>query len=276
MLRKTAQARSQSRLRDCRPTQVSQDDEDDDFAKNPWLCALDFLGLEAGFPLPHSIKAIRSMERAPQVVGIIKSCTPNGLGDLIVTLKDPTGTIGASIHHNVLAENMAGRDISVGSVVILQQVVAFDLTPLSCYLNITPKNVVKIFSKNSGPPIKRRFPAVTIRSSALEEHVEIQSSVREKSTSVNKGAAVAANEAERREAGKDEGKSDERTSGNAAGSFDRSSTLHGKAYVVEEPYHESSARSGVNPLISRVPLADWTDEQLNELFAGDDNDNLLG
>jgi hypothetical protein len=60
-------------------------------------------------------------------VAIVKTCTPNGLGDVMVTLKDPTGTIDASVHRKVISESEFGRDIRVGAVVILKQVCCFSL-----------------------------------------------------------------------------------------------------------------------------------------------------
>eukprot|EP00268_Persea_americana_P061497 TRINITY_DN7779_c0_g1_i6.p1 TRINITY_DN7779_c0_g1~~TRINITY_DN7779_c0_g1_i6.p1 ORF type:complete len:274 (-),score=36.13 TRINITY_DN7779_c0_g1_i6:457-1278(-) len=167
MLRQNAQSGNSSRISD--DGILRNEFPDGDFNGNPWLCALDFLGLEAGSRLQHTIESTRNMERVPQIVGIIKSCTPNGLGDLVVTLKDPTGTIGASIHHKVLAENMYGMDISVDSVVILKQAVAFSPTRSSRYLNVTPSNVVKIISKNSGPPPKRSFSASKVSCPVLEK-----------------------------------------------------------------------------------------------------------
>ncbi|KAG1328108.1 hypothetical protein COCNU_01G020420 [Cocos nucifera] len=98
------------------------DEEDGDFKLNPWLCALEFLGASYFLVSPIGSIKMRSVEQVPQVVGIIKSCTPNGLGDLFLTLKDPTGTIGASVHHKVLTESNLGSDISVGCVLILEQV----------------------------------------------------------------------------------------------------------------------------------------------------------
>ncbi|GKC42900.1 bulb-type lectin domain-containing protein [Tanacetum coccineum] len=43
-------------------------------------------------------------EKLEKVVAIIKSCTPNALCELTVTLKDPTGTISDTLHHKVLTE----------------------------------------------------------------------------------------------------------------------------------------------------------------------------
>ncbi|GJW58351.1 hypothetical protein Tco_0105082 [Tanacetum coccineum] len=50
-----------------------------------------------------------------QVVVIIKSCNPNAIGDLTVTLKDLSSTIHGTIHHKVIDEGGYGKDITVGS-----------------------------------------------------------------------------------------------------------------------------------------------------------------
>ena len=40
-----------------------------------------------------------------QVVAIVKSAAPNAIGDLTVTVKDPTGSVSGSVHHKVLNED---------------------------------------------------------------------------------------------------------------------------------------------------------------------------
>ncbi|XP_011039133.1 PREDICTED: uncharacterized protein C17orf53 [Populus euphratica] len=130
--------------------------EDDDFTRDPWLSAVDFVrhqGLvvdgDGAIGIPLSvIKRWTSFDRVAQVVAIVKSCRPNGLGDLMVTLKDPTGTIDASIHHKVLAEGDFGKDISIGAVMIVQKVAVFCPTRLARYLNITLSNMVKVITKD--------------------------------------------------------------------------------------------------------------------------------
>ncbi|RWR95780.1 hypothetical protein CKAN_02513600 [Cinnamomum micranthum f. kanehirae] len=312
MLRQNAQSGNSSRIRD--DGILINEFPDGDFNGNPWLCALDFLGLEAGSGLQHTIESTWNMERVPQIVGIIKSCTSNGLGDLVVTLKDPTGTIGASIHHKVLAESMSGMDISVDSVVILKQVVAFSPTRSSRYLNVTRNNVVKlnqpsfsfvlqllifgqtvaegigqhsyfhfkcqylcsrptfqqIISKNSGPPPKRSFPASKVSCPVLEEHMETRPAMAEV-TSFRKGADEVANGSVWRDPGNGEGMPAGRRPEDAAGGSNFSSTILRKAYVVKEPFlHETCGRNGVKKLIPKVSVADWTDEQLLELFPEDE------
>ncbi|KAK6127720.1 hypothetical protein DH2020_038526 [Rehmannia glutinosa] len=48
------------------------------------------------------------------VVAVIKSCTLNGLGD-------PTGTVGASVHQKVLSHSEFGKNLTIGSVLILRR-----------------------------------------------------------------------------------------------------------------------------------------------------------
>uniref|UniRef100_M1A499 Nuclear localized protein 1 n=1 Tax=Solanum tuberosum TaxID=4113 RepID=M1A499_SOLTU len=63
---------------------------DYDFQSNPWLCALEFVGAENGkipcTPLSSVNKCLEAA-RVDQVVAVVKSCTQNGLGGLMVTLK---------------------------------------------------------------------------------------------------------------------------------------------------------------------------------------------
>ncbi|XP_016901414.2 uncharacterized protein LOC103494183 isoform X1 [Cucumis melo] len=175
------------------------DEEDDDFNRSPWVCALDFVrsigamegnGAVSETPL-NSIKNGFIDEKVGLVVAIIKSCTSNGLGGMMVALKvrfpsihvlyggssilrfqysvvtkisthfwcqDPTGTIDASIHHRVISEGIFGKDLSVGAVLILQKVAVFSPTRSVHVLNVTRSNVVKVISKDSGPLIKHNSP----------------------------------------------------------------------------------------------------------------------
>ncbi|GJR63000.1 ribonuclease H-like domain-containing protein [Tanacetum coccineum] len=84
-----------------------------------------------------------------QVVAIVKSCSPNVIGDLRVTMKDLSGTIPETIHHKVIGEGGYGNDITVGAVLILANVSVFSPKPSMHYLNITKRNVVKVFRKDT-------------------------------------------------------------------------------------------------------------------------------
>lgn len=166
------------------------DEDDGDFTLDPWVCAVEFVrrqglvdgdGVAIGTPL-CSIKRGTVPDKVSQVVAIVKSCTPNGLGDMMVTLKDPTGTVDATIHRKVLQEKDFGKEISVGSVLILQKVAVFSPSRCTCYLNITLNNIIKVISKDSGPPSKENcsLPAKEC-SSSLE--IREKSSMQEKASS---------------------------------------------------------------------------------------------
>ncbi|PWA36886.1 hypothetical protein CTI12_AA595590 [Artemisia annua] len=124
--------------------------EDEDFNRGPWLSAIDgCLG---------DIKKNLNKGKLEQVIAIVKSCTPNVLGDLTltlkdlsVTLKDLSGTIGGLIHHKIIDEGgpSYGKDITVGAVLILANVSVFSPKSSIHYLNITMRNVVKVFHKDT-------------------------------------------------------------------------------------------------------------------------------
>ncbi|GJU70863.1 hypothetical protein Tco_1262268 [Tanacetum coccineum] len=84
-----------------------------------------------------------------QVVAIVKSCALNVLGDLNVTLKDLSGTVHGTIHYKVLDVGSYGNDITVGVAMILANVSVFTPKPSEHYLNITTRNVVEVFRKDT-------------------------------------------------------------------------------------------------------------------------------
>ncbi|GJX89261.1 hypothetical protein Tco_0341275 [Tanacetum coccineum] len=84
------------------------------------------------------------------VVGVIKSCTPNALGDLTVTLKDLLGTMGGTMHYKVFKEEEGyAKSINVEAVLVLRNVSVFTPKPSNHYLNITLRNIVKVYHKDT-------------------------------------------------------------------------------------------------------------------------------
>nr|XP_019703850.1 uncharacterized protein LOC105037910 isoform X2 [Elaeis guineensis] len=302
---------------------LDMDEEDGDFKLNPWLCAMEFLGAGCSLVSPISSIMMRSVERVPQVVGIIKSCTPNGLGDLSLTLKDPTGTIGASVHRKVLTESNLGSEISVGCVLILEQVVAFCPAHAMRYLNVTMNNVVKLINKDCGPPHKQVMPSFTellsrhgIESSADEEvtrdlNCEKMMNSRKTGTAENlpcstsatatttqmssrpgfclgRGVEIGLRAAAIKPSPRDGGENtaaeevrgnfncrmmmDSRMTG-LAGNMPCSTSAAAAMAVI--PAKPDPKTNGPKNLISRVSVAEWTDEQLLELFADYQDDAQL-
>ncbi|KAJ4713535.1 Nuclear localized protein [Melia azedarach] len=154
--------------------------EDDDFSRDPWLLAVDFVrrqgwvgsdGVAIGTPLSEIKNGINT-NKVSQIVAIVKSSTSNGLGDVMVTLKDPTGTIDASIHRRIFTEAESGKDISVGAVLILQKVAVFSPSRSARYLNITLSNMIKVFSKDTETSLKQNYPALTVKHAASDGESE--------------------------------------------------------------------------------------------------------
>ncbi|CAH1435584.1 unnamed protein product [Lactuca virosa] len=141
---------------------VENPEEDDDFQGSPWLSAIEFVYSDGMFnsvpnaPLGDINKYLKN-GKLHQVVAVIKSCTSNELGDLKVTLKDPTGVVSGTIHHKVLTEGEFGKGIFVGSVLILHKVSVFSPSRSSHYLNITKRNLVKVFYKDNGSSQTQTF-----------------------------------------------------------------------------------------------------------------------
>ncbi|XP_017423614.2 uncharacterized protein LOC108332823 [Vigna angularis] len=83
---------------------------------------------------------------------LVKATEHNGLGDMKITIRDPTGTVKASVHHKAIDHPEIGPHLKVGSVIILQDVAIFSPIRGTYYLNITLRNIVKVFPSDIGCP----------------------------------------------------------------------------------------------------------------------------
>ncbi|GJZ49685.1 hypothetical protein Tco_0603875 [Tanacetum coccineum] len=129
------------------------EDEDEDFKSGSWVSATEYVNANGDIVIGclGDIKNFLKNGKLEQVVAIIKSCTPNALGDLILTMKDLSGTISDAIHHKFINEGGYRKDIILESDLILANVSVFSPKPSMHYLNITMRNVVKVFHKDSVP-----------------------------------------------------------------------------------------------------------------------------
>nr|CAD1817781.1 unnamed protein product [Ananas comosus var. bracteatus] len=200
-----------------------------------------------------------------QVVGVVKSCTPNGLGDLFLTLKDPTGMIGAFVHRKVISDGNLGGGISVGCVLILKQVVVFCPARSVCYLNVTINNIVKLFTKDCGPCHKQVISSFTARSHIAAKHMKTNLEQQSERDALMRRRIETGN-ACIEETSTSWAFNDLRPSlndENVMGGKETSSTA-AAGLVMSNPNHE---KNEAMKHISRVSTAQWTDEQLSELFA---------
>nr|GEU28729.1 hypothetical protein [Tanacetum cinerariifolium] len=127
--------------------------DDEDFKSRSWVSATDYVHATGGI-LTGCLRGIKNFlknGKLEQVVTIVKSCYPNAIGDLTVTMKDLSSTIPGTIHHKVIGDRVYGKDITVGIAMILANVSVFSLKPSKHHLNIIMRNVVKVFCKDTIP-----------------------------------------------------------------------------------------------------------------------------
>ncbi|GKC96580.1 hypothetical protein Tco_1162022 [Tanacetum coccineum] len=127
--------------------------EDEDFKSGSWVSATRYVNANGGIVSGclREIKNFLKNGKLDQVVAIVKSCTPNVIGDLTMTLKDLLGTIPGTIHQKVIDEGGNGKDIIIGVALILANVLVFSPKTSMHYLNITMRNVVKVLRKDTVP-----------------------------------------------------------------------------------------------------------------------------
>ncbi|GJR19363.1 transposase, MuDR, MULE transposase domain protein [Tanacetum coccineum] len=127
--------------------------EDDDFKSGAWISATNYVTATGGTVTGclGDINNFLKKGKLDQVVAIVKSCSPNVIDDLTVTVKDLSGTIPGTIHYKVICDGGYGNDITVGAAMILANVSGFTPKPSKHYLNITMRNAVKVFRKDSVP-----------------------------------------------------------------------------------------------------------------------------
>ncbi|GJT89776.1 hypothetical protein Tco_1078621 [Tanacetum coccineum] len=110
-------------------------DEDDDFNSGVWVSATNYVKIFGG-SVTGCLGDIDNFLKKGNLNKLLKSCSPNMLGDLNVTLKNLSGTIPGTIH-KVLDVGSYGNDINVGAATILANVSVFTPKPSHHYLNIT-------------------------------------------------------------------------------------------------------------------------------------------
>ncbi|KAL2462829.1 uncharacterized protein Fot_54066 [Forsythia ovata] len=289
---------------------------DEAFTRNPWFCALQYLGAVNGV-VPStpvsSIKKCLNVGKVDKVVAVIKSCMPNGLGGLIVTLKDPTGTIGASIHHKVLNESEYGKDLTIGAALILKKVFGMENGPPSeqnysaypiqyadpgidyCGKASTPEKMSTLKNRRVDYTPNQSRQSTQRREDLHENNEKEKENMLSGSfqccnrTSINLNASVKKGALENVLKDADRTRmqdhhlefltvNDERAKGsNIQGSLLNNSTVLNM--VANHSSEEIQSSNGVEmqrqPLMVKPSLPQWTDEQLDELFATDEDDGSL-
>ncbi|PNJ50265.1 C17orf53 isoform 3 [Pongo abelii] len=98
--------------------------------------------------LPHQA-ALKQLPRnkVPNMAVMIKSLTRSTM-DASVVFKDPTGEMQGTVHRLLLETHQ--NELKPGSVLLLKQIGVFSPSLRNHYLNVTPNNLVHIYSPDSG------------------------------------------------------------------------------------------------------------------------------
>ncbi|XP_004684996.1 PREDICTED: uncharacterized protein C17orf53 homolog [Condylura cristata] len=137
----------------------SQAPVEEEFGRGPWLAMKSSLGLDdrdpSCFLCTYSIvmvlrkAALKQLPRnkVPTMAVMIKSLTRSTM-DASVVFKDPTGEMQGTVHRLLLETRQ--NDLKPGSVLLLKQIGVFSPSLRNHYLNVTPNNLVHIYSPDSG------------------------------------------------------------------------------------------------------------------------------
>uniref|UniRef100_I3MKD5 Homologous recombination factor with OB-fold n=1 Tax=Ictidomys tridecemlineatus TaxID=43179 RepID=I3MKD5_ICTTR len=137
----------------------SQSSVEEDFERGPWLTMKSSLGLDERDPTcflcTYSIimvlrkAALKQLPRnkVPNMAVMIKSLTRSTM-DASVVFKDPTGEMQGTVHRVLLETRQ--NELKPGSVLLLKQIGVFSPSLRNHYLNVTPNNLVHIYSPDSG------------------------------------------------------------------------------------------------------------------------------
>ncbi|GJY43795.1 hypothetical protein Tco_0432008 [Tanacetum coccineum] len=109
--------------------------EDANFKSGAWISATNYVTATGGTITGclGDINNFLKKRKLDQVVAIVKSCSPNVIGDLTMTMKDLSGTIPGTIHYKVIGDGGYGKDITVRAIMILANVSVITPKPSKHY-----------------------------------------------------------------------------------------------------------------------------------------------
>ncbi|XP_071741211.1 uncharacterized protein [Rutidosis leptorrhynchoides] len=133
---------------------INKPEVDDPFTLDPWLQAMEFAYPYGGRSDIASILRQRRFLPADQVVGVVKTCVQNSVGDLSIMIKNTTSTIQGTVHNKIIdgvqGEYEGVKCIHEGAVLVLQNCSIFCPNVKVKILNIRRKSLIKVFFKDSG------------------------------------------------------------------------------------------------------------------------------
>lgn len=142
---------------------------DEDFGKGPWLTMKTELGVDERDPgcflRTYSVvmvlrkAALKQLPRnkVPSMAVMIKSLSRSSV-DAGAVFRDPTGEMQGTLHRLLLEERQS--ELKPGAVLLLKQVGVFSPSHRNHYLNVTPTNLLRIYSPE--PDVGLSQPEVSL------------------------------------------------------------------------------------------------------------------
>nr|GEX38066.1 hypothetical protein [Tanacetum cinerariifolium] len=133
------------------------DIDDSNLRLTPVLRPCSSTHVESSTTTQKPVRIIPGPEGIVQITKLLKQTDmqDGGKGCVMMTQEsmkkvvEDVGTISGTIHHKLIDEGGYGKNITVGVVLILVNVSFFSLKPSMHYLNITMRNVVKVFCNDA-------------------------------------------------------------------------------------------------------------------------------
>ncbi|XP_041832279.1 homologous recombination OB-fold protein [Melanotaenia boesemani] len=167
----------------------SSQTEEDEFSSGAWAAMKAEMGLDERNPscFLHTYSVVMVLRKAalkqlarnkvPNMAVLLKSIIHTH-ADAKAVFKDPTGEIQGTVHRRLLEDRV--EELKVGAVLLLKQVGVFSPSHRNHYLNVTPNNLLRIYSPDGvglssiqlHPPVPQPMSTSTAEApSVLQEPV---------------------------------------------------------------------------------------------------------
>lgn len=154
------------------PSQCSSSQaEDEDFNGPAWTTLKSEMGLDERNPscFLHTYSIVMVLRKAalkqlvknkvPNMAVLLKSIVPTHT-DAKAVFKDPTGEMQGTVHRRLL-EDRAG-ELKAGAVLLLKQVGVFSPSHRNHYLNVTPNNLLRVYSPDGACVSSTQLPSLAL------------------------------------------------------------------------------------------------------------------
>uniref|UniRef100_A0A3Q3D4S2 Homologous recombination factor with OB-fold n=1 Tax=Hippocampus comes TaxID=109280 RepID=A0A3Q3D4S2_HIPCM len=153
------------------PQQVSSSQAEEEELGGPWAAMKAEMGLDERNPacFLRSFSVVMVLRKAalkqlnknkvPNMAVMLKSINHTHT-DAKAVFRDPTGEIQGTVHRRLLEERLG--ELKVGAVLLLKQVGVFSPSHRNHYLNVTPNNLLRIYSPDGVSHTSGQLPPLLL------------------------------------------------------------------------------------------------------------------